>query len=141
MLSAVSKFLDKPDLGFLIIRVVVGVIFVAAGIGKFLGGSEVLQNVGQAMGIIGISFAPVFWGFMAALVETVGGLLIIIGFLFRGSAFFLLGTMIVATAVKISSGADFVQEVGYPLVMAAITAGLLFTGPGKIAVQKGGTAA
>ncbi|WOO42383.1 DoxX family protein [Rubellicoccus peritrichatus] len=140
MLSTVSKFLDKPDFGFLIIRVIVGVIFVAAGIGKFLGGSETLEGVGQAMSIVGISFAPLFWGFLAALVETVGGLLLIVGFLFRGSAFFLLGTMIVATAVKVSTGDDFVKDIGYPLAMAAVTAGLLFTGPGKIAIQKSGGA-
>lgn len=140
MFSAIEKFLDKPDLGFIIVRVVVGVIFVAAGIGKFLGGSSTLTGVGESMGLIGIDFAPLIWGVLAALVETVGGFLLVIGFLFRGAAFFLFLTMLLATFLKIDGGAEFVSGIGYPLAMAAITCCLMFTGPGKIAVQKGGGA-
>lgn len=138
MLNSLAKFCDKPDFGFLVIRVVVGVLFVAAGIGKFLGGSSTLTGVGEAMGVFGINFAPLLWGVLAALTETVGGFLLIIGFLFRGAAFFLFCTMIVATALKIDGGGDFVRDIGFPLVMAAISVGLMFTGPGKFAAQKGG---
>ncbi len=138
MLNAIGKFLDKPDLGFLIMRVVAGAIFVAAGINKFLGGEGALEQTGSAMALFGLGFAPIFWGVLAALVETVGGLLLIIGFLFRGAAFFLFMTMIVATAVMFDMKGLDLKSIGYPLVMLAVSAGLMFTGPGKIAAQKGG---
>lgn len=139
MLNAIAKFLDKPDFGFLIMRVVTGAIFVGAGISKFLGGQSALEQAGSAMAMFGLSFAPVFWGVLAALVETVGGALLVIGFLFRGAAFFLAATMVVATALKVNlDGLDLIS-VGYPLVMLAISAGLMFTGPGRIAADKGST--
>lgn len=137
MLSAIAKFLDKPDLGFLIMRVVAGAIFVAAGINKFLGGSSALEQTGSAMAAIGIGFAPLFWGVVAALVETVGGILLIIGFLFRGAAFFLTGTMVVASIMMFQKFGFDIKSIGFPLLMLAVSAGLMFTGPGKIAAQKG----
>lgn len=136
MINSLSKFFDKPDFGFLVIRVVAGALFIAAGIAKFNGGEAALSQTGKAMAVFGITFTPYLWGLLAALVETVGGLLLIIGFLFRGAAFFLFGTMVVATATHM--GDHFVMKMGYPLIMAAVCACLLFAGPGKLAIQKGG---
>lgn len=138
MLSAIAKILDKPDLGFLIVRVVAGSLFVAAGINKFLGGSSTLEQTGSAMAIFGLGFAPIFWGVLAALTETVGGALLVIGFLFRGAAFFLMMTMVVATVFVFQKFGLDLQYLGFPLVMLAVSAGLMLTGPGKIAAQKGG---
>jgi putative oxidoreductase len=134
-LKSVDTFLHKPDVGLLIIRVVVGVVMVVFGVNKFMGGQARLEGLGQAIGVFGITFWPLFWGFMAALTETVGGFLLVIGFLFRPAAFFLFFTLLVAVATK--WGGPF-QEMAFPLVMVALFAGLLFTGPGRFQVKAGG---
>lgn len=135
MSSKLARFVNRPEVGLLILRVVTGAIFVAAGVGKFASGAETLKGVGSQLGVFGITFAPLVWGILAAASEAVGGVLLIIGAFTRWAAFFLLGTMIVAVAVKINGGGDFVKDVGYPLTMAAVSMALIFTGPGRYAIK------
>ncbi|WP_309382727.1 DoxX family protein [Cerasicoccus frondis] len=136
MKEKITNFVNSPNLGLLIIRLFAGIIFVAAGIPKFAGGADSLKGVGESMAIFGITFAPLLWGGMAATAELVGGLLIILGVCTRISSFFLFCTMIVATAVKINGGGDIIKDAGYPMMLAAVTLGLFFTGSGNFAVKK-----
>lgn len=133
--------LHHPNLGLLVIRLVVGGILAYAGFGKFMGGTQTLHAVGQAINSLGLdvgsqNVSTLFFGALAAGSELAGGVLLILGLFFRTSAFFLFMTMLVATlSVYSSSGGNFGQY-GYPLVMASVVLGLLFTGPGRISLQK-----
>jgi putative oxidoreductase len=49
------------------------------------------------MGNLGLGFAPEFWGLMAALGEALGGLLLVLGLLFRPAVLALAFVMFVAT--------------------------------------------
>lgn len=130
--------MSQPSLGLLIIRIVVGVVFIWAGVAKLLGGEQTLTNVGSAMGLYGITFLPLFWGIMAAVAETVGGLLFALGALFRVASAALAFTMFTATVLKLNSvGWDLSNhiEYGWPLTMLALFVGMIFMSPGRYSLQ------
>ncbi len=129
------RFLVQPDFGLLLLRLIVGGMMVAHGVSKLMGGTQAFERVGAHMAMFGIDFAPVFWGFMAALTETIGGLLVMAGFLFRTSCALLLWVMIVATLYHLNADHAFLQTTAHPLKTAAVFLALLFIGPGKFSVQ------
>ena len=80
------NFFAKPNFGLLLLRILLGAMMVMHGVPKFLGGSALLTEIGQKMAVLGITFAPLFWGFCAALLETLGGVLLVLGFLCQVTA-------------------------------------------------------
>jgi putative oxidoreductase len=66
----------NPELGLTILRVVLGVIFIAHGLPKLTGGIE--DTVGF-LGAVGIP-APIVAAWFIALLETLGGLMLLVGF-------------------------------------------------------------
>ena len=95
------------NVGLLVLRVGIGIIFVFHGLPKLMGGVETWTQLGSTMSVMGITFAPVFWGFMAAATEVGGGLFIIFGLLHRLVALMLIFTMVVALLVHVSAGDPF----------------------------------
>ena len=138
MLSGLKSLFEKPDFGNLVIRIGIGLTFIALGIPKFIGGVSEWTAIGGAMSKIGLplsAFYPAF-GLAAALAEVLGGLAILIGFGFRTAAFFLFFTMIVATATQFPLGDPWFKFL-WPASMAFYFFGAMFTGPGSLSVQKG----
>ena len=77
-------FLEKyRDEGLLILRIGLGIMFILHGLPKMMGGPEQWAGLGMAMGNLGITFAPAFWGFMAAFAELVGGICLLLGIMLR----------------------------------------------------------
>ena len=93
--------------GLLVLRIGIGIIFIFHGLPKLMGGVETWTQLGSTMSVMGITFAPVFWGFMAAATEVGGGLFIIFGLLHRLVALMLIFTMVVALLVHVSAGDPF----------------------------------
>ena len=82
-------FLDKyRDAGLLILRVGIGVMFVFNGYPKLIAGPETWAMIGGSMKALGVDFAPTAWGFMAALSECAGGILLVLGFFHPPGLFF-----------------------------------------------------
>lgn len=120
--------------GLLLLRVGIGLMFILHGWPKLAGGAERWEMLGQSMQAVGIAFAPTFWGFMAAFAETVGGLLLILGFLFRPACLLLVITMLVATAMHAVAGDGF-GGYSHALEAAILFFSLLFIGPGKYSID------
>lgn len=93
--------------GLLVLRIGIGIIFIFHGFPKLMGGVETWTQLGSTMSVMGITFAPAFWGFMAAATEVGGGLFIIFGLLHRLVALMLIFTMVVALLVHVSAGDPF----------------------------------
>jgi len=129
-----SSASNSFQIGLFIIRVGFGIFYVLHGWPKISGGVETWTAVGGSMGLVGINFAPAFWGFMAALAEFGGGLLLIFGFLTRPAAAFMLFTMLIATIMHVSQG-DPINTVMNPLKGLVVFLGLLFTGGGVYSVD------
>ena len=101
--------INLPDrlrpLAFLLLRLGAGLyMFLGHGLGKITAGPEQWTELGGTMGLIGISFAPMVWGLLAALAESVGALLLTVGFLTRTAALLLMGTMGMAATMHIMTG-------------------------------------
>jgi putative oxidoreductase len=132
------KFLSKhADLGLMIGRLGIGAIFIVSGWQKLSGGQAAWTHVGHAMASFGIGFMPNVWGLLAALSEFVGGILLVVGFLFRPAASLILLTMCVAFATTFRQHSHDFAAYSRPLEMLCILIVFLFVGPGKFSIDKG----
>lgn len=121
--------------GLLILRIGIGTMFICHGVPKLLGGLETWIKLGGALSAVGVNFAPAFMGFMAAIAESGGGLLLILGLLTRPTCFLLLGTMTVATTMHLKQGDPFMVY-SHALEAAILFFALLFIGPGKLSLDE-----
>lgn len=123
------------DLGLLILRVGIGLTFCYVyGYPKLMGGTEKWAQLGGVMAKIGVPCIPAFWGFMAALSECLGGLLLILGLGTRIASGFLAFTMVMASVHHITSG-DPLFKTAHSLEMAAVFLALICAGSGKYAIK------
>jgi putative oxidoreductase len=94
-------------------------------------------QIGHAMANLGIGFMPNVWGLLAALSEFMGGILLILGFLFRPAATFILLTMCVALVTVFRQHPHEFAVYSRPLEMLSILIVFLFVGPGKFSIDRG----
>lgn len=123
------------DTGLLLLRIGIGFMFILHGWPKLTGGPEKWEQIGKTMELMGIGFAPVFWGFMAGFAEVVGGTLIVLGFFYRIACALLVITMLVATARHAAAGEGF-GGYSHALEAGILFFSLLFIGPGKYSLDK-----
>lgn len=120
--------------GWLILRVGIGISIFLHGYPKIMGGVETWTMVGGTMSNFGINFAPAFWGFLAALAESLGGILFALGLLFRPAALFLTGTMLVALTTHLFSGDSF-AVFGHALDLLIVFVASILIGSGKYSLD------
>ena len=123
------------NVGLLIMRLGLGVCFILHGYPKIASGPGTWEKLGGAMATVGVSFAPAFWGFMAALTESAGGILLCLGFYFRPAVLFLAITMLVALNMHVAGGDPF-RTYSHALELAIVFLGLLFVGPGRFSIDR-----
>ena len=130
----------SKDLGLLILRVCIGVMFICHGIPKLMGGPDGWENLAIfALPFLSEGFVAIALGFAAMAAEVLGGLLVAVGFYNRIACVFLVVTMAVAFSTKLESVTgflDFASKAGYPLELLIVFVALFFTGPGRYAVSK-----
>lgn len=134
-MAILSKLGNYRNFALLIIRVGLGIMMIVHGYPKLIGGPDKWEKLGGAMSDMGIEFMPVFWGFMAAFAEGVGGLLLVIGWMYRPAAFLLIATMIVAAFKHINMG-DGIGGASHAIELAVVFMGLFILGPGKYSIDK-----
>jgi putative oxidoreductase len=128
----------SQDLGMLLVRIIIGGVFMAHGAQKLFGwfGGYGLKGTGGFFESLG--FRPgAFFAFLAGMGEFGGGLLIALGFLGPIGAVVATATMIVAVfTVHIEKG-FFAQNGGYEMPMAYATAAfaIAFAGPGQYSLD------
>lgn len=111
----------KEDIGALLLRVVVVIIYLSHGTVKFQGGIENIVGWFDSIGL------PGFLAYMVASFEVVGGITLILGLgtRFVGGLFALL---LVGAIIKVQFAAGFVGGYAYDLVLLVISAYLLLIG-------------
>ena len=132
-LTSLTRF---RDWGLLFLRVALGAFYLYVhGWHKLAGGIHAWREIGLAVRYAGIHFAPVFWGLMAALSETLGCVLVILGFLFRPACLLIFITLCVASAMHLRKGQGL-ETASHAIELAILFFSLLFIGPGKYSLDK-----
>jgi putative oxidoreductase len=124
------------DAGLLFLRIGIGILFLLHGWPKISGGPDLWGKLGGEMGKIGLGFAPAFWGFMAAFAEFGGGILLMLGFLFRPALLLMIITMLVAIMHHFTGG-DPASNAYQAIEMAILFISLFFIGAGKYSLDEG----
>ena len=130
--SGLSKY---KDYGLLIIRVGLGILFIYHGFPKLFGGPSRWEGLGAATGSVGIHFFPMFWGLVAAITETAGGFLLILGLAFRPVCLLLVINLIVAALFTFNVSGSL-GDATHAIEDAITFAGLFLIGPGKYSLDK-----
>ena len=123
----------RLDLALLILRVVVGVVFLAHGGQKlFVYG---LDGVAGAFGQMGVPAAAIT-GPLTALVELLGGLALVAGLLTRLAGFGLAITMIGAIGfAHLTAGFFAPNGVEFPLTLLAASVAFAVAGAGRFSLD------
>lgn len=133
------KLLDsKPNYAMTLLRIIVGIIFIAHGSQKLFGifGGYGLEGTGQFMDSIGLQ-PGYFMALLAGLGEFVGGIMILFGLFTRLGALVLINISLVALfAVHFKNG-FFMSNNGYEYILTLLTIAivLLIEGAGKISLD------
>ena len=122
--------IDRPALGLLILRVVAGLsLSLAHGMGKLPVSDKFIEGVG------GMGFpVPVVFAWAAALSESVGGILLALGWFTRPAAAMIVATM--TTAVVLRHAGDPLGNREPAILFGAIALMFLLVGAGKYSVDE-----
>lgn len=125
------RYLDRMQpLGLLALRLTLGIILVAHGSHKVYGHMQEYAGYIHSLGM------PAWLGYVSALIEFIGGMLLIAGLLTRCAAIAIFIDMCVAIAkVHWKHGLLGPGGMEFPLSLAAIAFALIFLGAGAISID------
>ncbi len=136
----VEVLFSRSDVALLLLRAMIGVVFIAHGAQKLFGafGGRGLDAV--ANGMAGYGLKPgMFFAVLAGISEFGGGLLLLVGLLTPLAGLIITGVMVVAIAVS-SGQKGFIALGGlgyeYNLVLIAIALALFIAGPGRLSLDR-----
>jgi putative oxidoreductase len=126
------------DLGLLIIRLVIGILFIGHGAQKLFGwfGGYGLKGTGGWFDSIGMK-PGVTMALFAGLAELLGGILLAAGLFTPLAALMIAGTMVMAILKVHGANGLWSTSNGYEynLTLIAVTIGLALIGPGGYAID------
>lgn len=126
------------NIGLLLIRLVIGVLFIGHGAQKLFGwfGGYGLKGTGGWFESIGMN-PGVTMALMAGLTELVGGLLFAVGLVTPLGGIMIAATMVIAIAKVHGANGLWSTSNGYEynLVLLAVTIGIALVGPGQYALD------
>ncbi|MGG1400702.1 DoxX family protein [Bacillus salipaludis] len=126
------------NIGLLIIRLVVGILFIGHGAQKLFGwfGGYGLKGTGGWLESVGVK-PGVTMALFAGLAELIGGILFTLGLLTPLAGIMITGTMVMAIAKVHGPNGIWATSNGYEynLTLIAVTIGIALVGPGQYALD------
>lgn len=134
ILSFFSPSKSYYNLSLLLARLITGyLMFSLHGWGKITAGTNRWRGLGSGLSdLIGLDFLSIPLGFMASFTESIGALLLVVGFTTRPAAFLLAFTMSVAVFKKLPSG---IKAAELPLLFLCLSIVILLSGAGKYSLD------
>ncbi len=114
----------NPDLGLLIIRIAVASVFIVHGVQKF-------THMDGTIGFFSMLGMPALMAYLVAIIETVGGVLLLLG-AWTGVAGTLLAVVMVFAILMVKRSMGWMAS-EIDIVLLASTLAIAFAGPGKYA--------
>ncbi len=136
MFNFFGKYRDSAPL---VLRIMLGLTFLFSHGYPKVTSPDRWERDGQAMANLGITFAPVFWGFMLGATEVVVGILFLVGLAVRPGALIAIFIMFVAALRSVvNEGSLFAFGGGsaHPIDYAAGAIALLLLGAGKYSIDR-----
>ncbi len=123
----------STSIGLTVLRVVLGVVFIAHGAQKFAQG---IPNVSRGFAGMGVPLAELAAPLVAGL-ELVGGAFLVLGIATRVVGALLAVNMVVAGLLAHATAGFFAQQGGfeYVLVLAVGSLAVALTGPGRLSLD------
>lgn len=122
---------DKyKDLAPLLLRIGVGLIFIVAGWGKLNG----IEGTAGFFGNIGIPL-PGIMAWVVAIVEFVGGIMVLVGYRIQLPSLLLAITMVVAIITTKLGGDDVFRAMRLDLMLLLASLALMFINSGSYSVD------
>ncbi len=126
--------IQRSDIALLVLRIGISISFIFVhGYDKFIAGAAGWENLGKNMQHLGITWLPVFWGFMAMAAEFFGGICLLLGILVRPAAFLLLCTMLVAIVSNLRQGYDL-EGISQNIELSGVFLCLMIAGGGNLSI-------
>ena len=130
ILSSLDRYRNT---GLLLLRIGVGLcIAIMHGWDKISSGPELWTQLGGTAELIGIGFLPALWGFLSAVAEFVGGLLVVVGLLFRPALILLVLNMSMAATMHVMTGNGSPE---LAIIYGIVFFSLIFIGPGRYSLD------
>jgi len=127
----VIEKIKNPSLGLFLIRLALGIVFIAHGWSKF-------GNMDQTIGFFGSLGLPSVVAYLVAIVELLGGIAMIVGFYTTTFGFLLsivmVGAIFLVKIGKMDAGLIGGYELELTLLAASLAVALV--GAGKFSVSK-----
>ena len=140
-MSTIFSWIRKPvshrvtELVLTLMRIAIGLLAIGHGMPKFLGGVQILEQNGSAIAIIGIHvLPPLFWGIVAALIETCGGFALALGLWTRFSSLLLTAMMVVAFLMHWHKGDPFMVY-SFSLTLIIVYGAFMILGGGRCSLD------
>lgn len=124
------KWYQNPDLGLLLVRVALGLVFIVHGWQK-------VSNLTGTVGFFGSIGLPAFLAYVVAAIEFLGGLAILLGIWTRVVGV-LLAAVMVGAIVTLKFKAGFSGGYEFDLTLLLIALAMSFSGPGRYAISRSG---
>ncbi len=122
------QWIRRPNVGILLIRLGVGVVFLVHGIQK-------LTTLDSTVGFFGVLGVPAFLAYLVIAIETLGGAAMILGLCVRMAGIGIAAVMVGAIfLVKFSKG--FVGGYEYDLVLLLAALSITLLGVGKYSLAR-----
>lgn len=126
-----DKFFDRPDLGKLIIRVILGLIFAWYGVKMIGGGKSAIVILDQPFTLFTMTFAPRTWILLVSSVYLIAGILFMAGSFFKTCCFALMIVECILIRQSFFVKPDEIDLMLLHVVLASVCLGFLFIHPGR----------
>ena len=125
----------NTDTALLTLRLGLGGMMLTHGIPKLMKGPDLWPKLGAKIQVLGVDFGHTLFGAAAVGAETIGALLVIIGFKTRLAAMSIVCTMVVAALMHIDK-ADSWSKISHPIEVGIGFLALWIAGPGRYAADQ-----